>query len=115
MTRRSIDSASPGEVLAEDACDRHGRRLLAEGTALTRRDLDSLKMWGVRTLELESPTPEAEQGVPRIQPWAEKEARSAVDEHFAHTPAGNPLVRALKKRALRRLARKIQTEAALEQ
>ena len=92
-------------VVRSAVTDRHGRRLIGEGTELTERHVGALTMWGVPFVDIDGEEPENE--LESIPPQALAAAREALDEEFALTDREHPLIEGLFDIALVRRARKL--------
>jgi len=86
-----IDELAGGGVLADPVCGPQGQVLLAAGTALTERIIESLRRLGIRTLMIETP---AAAEAPRSAPDAQQvHARVRVlFRHAIRTGVVNPLM-----------------------
>lgn len=102
----SIDQAEPGVVLAADVVDRHGRPLLRAGSELTERSIQSLKMWGVRSLSVEGDAPDEPSEAELDDPALRAEAEEVVAARFALVePQHHPFLAVLRREALTEAAR----------
>ena len=108
MAKIPVGHMKAGMVVRAAVTDRHGRRLIAEGTELTERHVRALTMWGVPFVDIEGPGPENDE-LESIPPQALDAARLEVDEIFALTDRSDttdPLIEGLLDIALLRHARK---------
>jgi hypothetical protein len=86
-----IDDLPGDGVLADPVCGAQGQVLLAAGSVLTRRVVESLRRLGVRTLTIETPAAAA---TSRVAPDAQQvHARVRVlFRHAIRTGVVNPLM-----------------------
>jgi hypothetical protein len=98
----AIDQAEPGVVLAEDVVDRHGRPLLRAGNELTARSIQSLRMWGVRSICVQGDAPDDPTEEELLDPEVRAAAETMVGERFAlvGTADLHPFLEALRQEAL---------------
>jgi hypothetical protein len=104
MAKIPVGHVKAGMVVRSAVTDRHGRRLIGEGTELTDRHVGALGMWGVPFVDVEGVEPENE--LETIPPQALEAAREEVDEIFALTDTSHPLIEGLFDIALTRRAKK---------
>jgi hypothetical protein len=104
MAKIPVGHVKVGMIVASAVTDRHGRRLIGEGTELTERHVGALTMWGVPWVEVEGAEPEDE--MEDIPPQAVEAARQEIDESFSLTDRSHPLIEGLFDIALARRARK---------
>jgi hypothetical protein len=109
MSRLPLDQVSPGMVLAGDARDRQGRLLLPAGRELCRRTLDSLRFWGVQSLDVVggvvAPGPEVQ-----VSPGLMERAQTEVASHFANAGPPHPFLDLLRSLAVERRAREMAAD-----
>jgi len=99
----TIEQARPGAILGAPVTDRRGRLLIPEGTHLSERQIDALRMWGVTHVCVEGRDPEAEP--PRdLDPEALEEIRAEVEHRFMNTDLWHPLIAELFECAIARRA-----------
>lgn len=101
-----LEQAQPGMVLAADVRDRQGRLLLPAGRELTPRVIESLRYWGLGSVEVlgEAPPPEApEQHSPELL----ERARRETDERFRNAGWPHPFLEVLHGLAVTRRAREL--------
>lgn len=105
-----LEQAHAGMVLAGDIRDKQGRLLLPAGRELTERTLESLKYWGVGTIQVlgETPPPEPPEVVP---PEVLAQARRETDERFRNAGWPHPLLDVLHSMAVTRRARDLAARA----
>lgn len=105
-----LEQAQPGMVLAGDIRDKQGRLLLPAGRELTERALESLRYWGVGTVQVlgEAPPPEPDEAVP---PEVLAQARRDTDERFRNAGWPHPLLDVLHSMAVTRRAREMAARA----
>jgi hypothetical protein len=103
----SIEQAEPSMVLSGPVKDRAGRLLIPTGKVLSSRHIESLKMWGVATLEVEGPERlSEEQG--QMDPELVMEAERMVADLFSSNDLTHPFINALARYCVNRTARDLQ-------
>lgn len=110
MGRINLDDAQPGMVLDVDVTADEGRLLLAAGgTVLGEFHLRIFRMWGVAEIGVEGVTRQDAEARAREGFDAEALAAAAarVDARFRHLDRAHPLVAALARLSLERLARAV--------
>jgi hypothetical protein len=104
MAKIPVGQVKVGMIVRSAVADRHGRRLIGEGTELTERHVGALSMWGVPWVDVEGA--EVENEMDDIPPEAVDSARKEIDEVFSFTDKSHPLIEGLIDIALSRMARK---------
>lgn len=101
-----LEQAHPGMVLAGDIRDKQGRLLLPAGRELTERTIESLRYWGVGSVQVlgEEPPPEPPEVIP---PAVLAQARREMDERFRNAGWPHPLLDVLHSMAVTRRAREL--------
>jgi hypothetical protein len=88
----SPEELAPGDVLAADVSDRSGRLILGRGRAVSERNIETLRAWGIQRIEL---LDDGELLAPSDGPVALSAAREAVLPRFAQVPHEHPFIAAL--------------------
>ena len=113
MTLVDTDAARPGDVLANDAYDGRGRVLLSRGVELTTRHLDSLRMWGVLFLEIESEGPRPEKV--EIDHATLSQAEAVIEDRFAYAGPAHPFLDDLRALSTHRLAKSLARRGSADE
>lgn len=96
-----IEQAEAGAVLAADVVDRRGRPLLRAGSELTERSIQSLRMWGVRSVSVEGAAPDEPTDAELLDPAVRAAAEEAVVERFSLLEGElHPFLQALRREAV---------------
>ena len=107
----TLDQAAPAMVLAAPVKDRAGRLLVREGTELSDRHLESLRMWGISHIEIEGAAPEVSDSEP-VDPALVSEAEKAVAKLLGNNDLTHPFMNALSQYCVERKVRSLQSDRA---
>ncbi len=98
-------------VLSGEVRDRRGRLLIPAGAEIQEKHLKALRLWGVLSVDVEGgPSSDAE--LQALEPWALESAEKQLARLFSVSGRDHPLLEALFDLCRRRLAGRIQEEAA---
>ncbi len=103
----SLDHAEPSMVLASPVKDKTGRLLIPAGKVLSERHIESLRMWGISTLEVEGADQREADDAP-IDPELIMEAEKLMAGHFGTNDLTHPFMRALSSFCVQRKARSLE-------
>jgi hypothetical protein len=103
----SLDQAEPSMVLANPVTDKTGRLLIPAGKVLSERHLESLRMWGISTVDVEGSSPELSETEP-LDPEMVMEAEAYMAQHFGGNDLRHPFMSALSRYCVHRKARALQ-------
>ena len=103
----SINDLQPGMVLAAEVNDRSGRMLLAAGNEITEKHLRIFKRWGVVEVDVAGTDQASVDQIvdSETDAVALEEAERRADDLFRHTAADDPVIRELRRLAVRRMTR----------
>ena len=116
MASISIDAIEPGMVLAEDLRHSSGRFLLGKGVELDQRHLRVLKIWGVRSVEVEgSPDGLESPHGDEIDPAALEAAERWTARRFSPDLLSHPFLKELFRICVLRKAREMARRQSPEE
>jgi hypothetical protein len=115
MKKVTISDLEPGAVLAEDAKDATGRKLVGAGMALTERHLRAFRIWDVREVVIVSDDAEPDAPPDPLSQMTDdlwQTARTRTEARFALVDRTHPVLAALFEIGLRQTAFALVREVA---
>lgn len=106
MARVALEQVAAGAVVASDVRDRQGRLLLSAGHELSARTLESLRFWGIASVDVLGDV-EPVGGGEAISPEARARAEAETDARFTNAGWPHPFLEVLRGLAVERRARQL--------
>lgn len=103
----TIAELEPGAILAEDAKDATGRKLVGAGAELTERHLRAFRIWDVREVAIVSDDAEPDAPPDPLSQMTDdlwQTARTRTEARFALVDRSHPVLAALFELGLRQSA-----------
>jgi len=92
MKKINVYKIKPGMILGQDVVNREGRLLFLKNLALTKKEIRTLKMWGIPEITIQSDPQKEIQGPTDAKPPDNKRTREFLDNWFEKNDIQNPVI-----------------------